>query len=140
MMRFVVVILIFMYALSCFGQTRQEMIEQFKKDRAQMLNTISEIFGDDAFVQQEVFGKKLEQDVSITEKSNADGTVTIVILPKSKDVSLDIKTDEDNISISWKSKKTSRSGSQSLRIPRGYKALSPTQDKKSILIQIVSKK
>lgn len=137
-----------------YGQTRDEIIEEFRRERAKMMQEIMKMFKDDSFMNDDFFGedmhpfdnierlKKLRGDnVAIEEKNEKDGSISITITPKNKDINLDISTDNNMITIKTETKVketvdeegntfSSMSSSQSMRsisIPEGFEAMPPEQ-------------
>ena len=141
MMRTVILFISLIYSVQGFSQTRTEIMEELKKDRAEMLREISKIFADDSFIQSQLFAdvKRAPKPVVIEEKQNNDGSVDLVITPKNKDVSLDISTNNKTIVIKWDYKKKNSSGSQSFYIPEGYIANAPISKGKALIIKIIKK-
>lgn len=138
-----------LFSLNTLAQTREEILEDFRRQRQEMMKQMIQLFQDDFdsdLFQHDIdpFGKQKKfmgssQSVKIEEKYNDDGSIEIVITPKDKNIALDIKTENNRITI--KSEKrvetkndqngntfssfSSSSSTQSIGVPEGYKATGP---------------
>ncbi len=162
-----ITIFLILISFSSYAQTRDEIIEEFRKERSQMMKEIMKMFKDDDFMQDDFFGSDMHpfdniehlkkiggENISIEERSEKDGSISIIITPKNKDISLDISTENNQITIKSETKieettkengnsSTSVSNSRSQRsisIPAGFKALSPKQEGEGIKISLVPAK
>lgn len=147
------------------------IIEQFLEQRKEMMEEIMKAFDDDSFFQDEFFDddvfEQLRQhglggfkgyqgagnNISIQEKMNEDGTISVIITPKNKETNLDIETKQDRITIKSEvevkeerkdakgnvlgTSTSMQSFSRVVSIPQGYKAKSPTKKGESIVISLV---
>lgn len=146
-----------------FAQTREDLIEEFLKERSQMMKGIMKMFDDDEFLDNDFFAddmhpfdnierlKKLRGDnVSIEETNEKDGSISIMITPKNKDINLDISTDNNRVTIKTETKVketvdeegnsrtmiSNSSSTRSLSIPEGFEAMPPTQVGEGIKITL----
>ena len=146
-----------------FAQTRDEIIEEFRREREKMMKEIMKMFKDDSFMNDDFFGedmhpfdnierlKKLRGDnVAIEEKNEKDGSISITITPKNKDINLDISTENNMITIKTETKvketvdeegntyssMSSSSSTRSIAIPEGFEAMAPKQVGEGILISL----
>lgn len=151
-------------SFSSFSQTRDEIIEEFRQERSKMMKEIMKMFKDDDFMQDDFFGSDMHpfdnierlkkiggENIAIEERSEKDGSISIIITPKSKDISIDISTENNLITIKTETRVeettkdkdnslTSMSSSRSQRsiaIPNGFKALGPQKEGKGIKISLV---
>lgn len=159
-------ILFFLFLISNYSiaQTREEIIEEFKRERAIMMEEIQKIFaeefsGADSFFGDSDMDSLFDQrsitgggnNISVEQKYEKDGSISILITPKNKNVNLDINTKNNMITIKSetkveqvdeqsgnKSKSVSMSSfSKSISIPSGYKAKNPTQEGETIKIALI---
>lgn len=151
--------------------SHDEIIQKFLEQRKRMMEDIMKAFDDDEFFKDDFFKddmfESLRQhglgafkgfygggnNISVEEKMEKDGSITVTITPKNKDINLDIVTGEDRITIKSetkveeeseqgqaKSKSISmRSFTRTVAIPEGYSAKTPKQDGDSIVISLVPK-
>lgn len=160
----VILFLLIFANTNSYGQTRDQLIQEYMKERSKMMQEIMKMFKDDSLMSDGFFSedmhpfdnlerlKKLRGDkVSIEEKSEEDGSISITITPKSKDINLDISTDGGVITIKTEtrveetidesgSKRTSMSSSsstRSIRIPEGFQAAAPKQLGSGLVIKLV---
>ena len=158
-------------------KSHDEILQQFLKQRKQMMEQIMKSFDDDSFFKDfdDTFGDKFEDDffkqfkqrgfggiqgfehsgdsVSVEEKVADDGTISIIIRPKSKDIKLDIQSTDDQIIINSetvvKEETQSEEGqsqsfyksssSRSVTIPEGYHALPAEPLDGGLKIRLVQK-
>ena len=161
-------LILFLLMMSSFSyaQTRDELIQEYMKERSKMMGEIMKMFQDDGLLGDDFFKedmhpfdnierlKKLRGDnVTIEEKNEKDGTISITITPKNKDIDLDISTENNRITIKTETKVkesvdeegnsfTSMSSSKSTRsisIPEGFEAMPPKQLGEGILISLKPK-
>jgi HSP20 family molecular chaperone IbpA len=153
------------FSFNAYTQTREELIEEFMKERRKMMKQMVQMFQDDFnqddFFKDDIapFGKQKSykssgSSVEIQEKYEEDGSISIIIIPKRENMALDIQTKDGMITIKSemkveeesqtgkKSFKTysSSSFSRSISIPSGYKAKTPKAEGKGIKISLVSTK
>ncbi len=130
------------------SQTREEILKDFMEQRKKMMESMMDLMNDsfeqDFFDMDDSFGrlqgfKGVGNNVSVEEKYEQDGTISILIKPENENVNLDIKTSEDRITIKSeireevKNEKSGTTSSQfsmssstkSIGIPKGYSAGSP---------------
>ena len=147
-------------SLNVYSQTREELIEEFKRERAKMMKEIQKMFqddfsGGDSFFDDSDLDSLFDQrsfsggssNVKVEQKYEEDGSISILITPQNENVSLDISTKNNMITIKsemtieQKGKRSkgisSSSFSKSVSIPSGYKAQNPTQVGKSIKIALI---
>ena len=154
------VFLIFaMIPLFAQAQTREELIEQFMKERRQMMEQMMKIFQDD-FENDSFLGDDFDpfgtfpkgnsfhgggKNVKIDEKYEDDGSISIIITPQNKNINMDIQTNENLITIKTEMRieeetkeggnsiksYSSSSSTRSIPIPQGYKAKSPVASGKT---------
>ena len=158
-------------------KSHDEILQQFLKQRKQMMEEIMKSFDDDSFFKDfdKTFGDELDDDffkqlkkrgfggirgfehsgdsISIEEKVGDDGTISIIIKPKNKDMKLDIQTTDDQIIINAetmvKEENQSQQGSsqsfykssvtRSVGIPQGYQALPAEPLEGGLKIRLVQK-
>jgi HSP20 family molecular chaperone IbpA len=156
------IILLSLLSLSAFGQTREEILQEFMKERKQMMQQMIQMFQDD-FGGDDILSDKMDpfgsnksfkgagSSVEIEEKYETDGSISIIITPKKENMALDIQTkdgmitiksemnvEEENKKGSNSFKSFSRSSfSRSIGIPQGYSAKSPTASGKGIKISLI---
>ena len=146
----------------------EKFIEEFMKQRKAMVEEINKafeahememdkIFNDEDFLKGFRSGNMSElrgfrgigPDFTIEERTTEAGEMAIFITPKNKNVTLDIQTHEDRISISSETKVeeetkdksgnvsssySSSSYTRSIGIPFGYKAEDPKAEGESVVI------
>ncbi len=146
-------VLLLVFPLTLFAQTRDELIKQFMEERKQMMQQMMKIFQDD-FSDDSFFddsfdmsgslgaGKKFQtqgENVELKENYNDDGSIDILILPKNKNMTLNINTKNNTISIDAEMKveeKTEKEGqvyttystskfSRQIGVPQGYNVKEP---------------
>lgn len=159
-MKFLVLFLLVMSNFS-YAQTREEIIEEFRRERSEMMKGIMKMFKDDEFLNDDFFSddmhpfdnierlKKLRGDnVAIEETNEKDGSISIKITPKNKDISLDISTESNRITIKTETKvketvdeegnsstmMSNSSSTRSISIPEGFEAMPPKQVGEGIVI------
>lgn len=165
-MRIFTLLMTCIFSLSLFAQTREELIEEFRRERAKMMNEIMKMFQDD-FSGSDTFFDDMDMDslfsdrsfmgggqnVSVEQKYEKDGSISILITPKNENVSLDIQTTESMITIKSETKveqvddengNTTKSYSmssfsKSISIPSGYTAQKPVAAGKSLKIVLMPK-
>ncbi len=150
-------------SLNIFAQTREELLEEFMKERDKMMRDIMKMFQDD-FNNDSFFNDDMDPfsgfehfkgrsgGVEIEEKYEKDGSLSIIITPLNENMDLDIKTNDEQITISYKvrEEKETKKGDQSFKsfssssstrvipIPQGYKAKSPeAYGEKGIKISLI---
>ena len=159
-MKFIMILIIFIASLSLFAQTREELLQDFMQQREQMMKQMMDLFNesfeDDFFDTKDPFGqiesfKGQGSNVSIEETYEKDGSISILIKPQNPNVSLDIKTSEQRITISSQIKQETTtyeagntyksmsmsSFSRSIGIPQGYTAKSPEAIDGGVKISLV---
>lgn len=157
-------------ATPAFAQnSHDEIIQKFLEQRKRMMEDIMKAFEDDEFFKDDFFqndffdslkkhglgGFKGFQgggnNVSVEERMESDGTISVIITPKDENTQLDIVTGEDRITIKSETKvkeenvqgqssfnsMSTRSFTKSIAIPQGYSAKSPEKVGKSIKISLV---
>ena len=159
---------------SVFSQTDDEadrVVQQFLEQRKRMMEEIMKAFDDDDFFRDSGFNDKVfdqirkhgfrgfegfnssGNNVSVQERMEKDGSISVIITPKNKNIKLDIQTTKDKIVIKSEmmekienknsqgaSMNYSKSSySQTIAIPSGFTAKNPTQKDKSIVISLVPK-
>ena len=152
-----------------FAQDADTVIQQFLEQRKKMMEEIMKAFDDDDFFKGDAIDDKMfdqlrkhglggfhgfsstGNNVKVEERAEKDGSISIVITPKNKDMKLDIKTTKEQIVIhsemmekveneskQGKSQSYSRSSfSQTIPIPTGFEAQKPKQEGESIVIALV---
>jgi len=153
-----------LFSLSVVAQTREELIEEFRKERAKMMEEIQKMFQDDFSGADSFFGDSdmdslFDQrsfsggssNVQVEQKYEKDGSIAIVITPQNENVQLDISTEGNKITIKSETKieqEDTQGGSRSksismssfsktIGIPDGYKAQNPVQEGKSVKISLL---
>ena len=163
-----------LFSLNLFAQnTHDELIQKFIQQRRQMMEEMMKAFDDDDFFKDDDFGddqmfqqlkkhgiggfatfKSSGNNVAVEEKVKEDGSIDVVITPKSENINLDIQTKDNRITIKSETKVSeenesesgtsqvysSSSYSSSVRIPDGYHAENPKQVDKSIVITLIPDK
>lgn len=144
------------------GHDLDEVMESFMQERRKMMESIMEMFHedeglfDDSFFKDNSFfdsSKKFGrgQNIAIEEINESDGSITLLIKPKNKDVNLDIETKENAIIIKSETKvseENEKEGSRvsnysmssfkkTIQIPRDFEAKSPQKEGDSIKISLV---
>lgn len=152
--------------------SHDEIIHKFLEQRKNMMEDIMKAFDDDEFFKDDFFDDEMMDalkqfglggfkgfqgrgnNISVQERMEKDGSISVVITPKQKDAKLDIvtkensiviksevKVEEENVQGQSRSKTIStRSFSQSVAIPQGYKAQNPKKEGESIVISLVPNK
>jgi HSP20 family molecular chaperone IbpA len=157
-MKFILIISLLFVSTICQAQTREEILEEFRKERQEMMSEILEIFQSDsmgeAFFDDDMNPfdniKKLRDrsNVTVEEKHEDNGSISVLITPKSDQIELDIQTKHNMITIKSETKieeeslsggssfknVSSSSYSQSISIPQGYIAESPVTDGRGLKI------
>jgi hypothetical protein len=164
-MKILTCVLLALISFSALAQkSHEQMIQEFLNQRKQMMKDVMKAFDDDSFFDDDFDDSSLFDQISkqglsgfngfntrgknikIVEKINNDGTIIILITPANDKVKLDIETTVSFINIkSEQLNKTSSSHSQSsysqsISIPRGFKAQAPSQEGKTIKIALVPTK
>ncbi len=165
--------LIFLFPIlfisNAMGQSHDEILQRFMQQRKRMMEEIMKAFDDDKFFQDDFFNDDMIEDfrsqglggfkgfrgagdhISVEEKMEDDGTISVIITPKDKNTKLDIETKERSITIKSEARveekneqgkqhhnfTSIRSFSQTVNIPSGYKAKSPRKEGESIVISLV---
>lgn len=158
-MKTIGIILISLFLISGFSQSREELRKQLREERRQMMRKMIQMFNDD-FSNDPFFDDDSDpfggshfstrgRNVEISEKLQDNGDIHINIKPTKKNIQLDIQTTEEAITIKSELKVeeeskdeggsrfksfSSSSFSQTIGIPRGYKVKSSTPGKEGILI------
>ena len=157
-------------SFQAFAQTREEIIEEFRRERAKMFQEIQKMFDEDltdmgmgkGFFDDDDFDSFFGassfsgggNNVKVEQEYAPDGTMTVTIIPKNKNVNLDIQTTDNMITIKSETKIeqtdqsesgtsksfSSSSFSRSVQIPSGYKAMPPKQEGESIKIVLAPQK
>jgi HSP20 family molecular chaperone IbpA len=160
-MKLYLLVSIILTANLCHAQTREEILEEFRKERQEMMSEIlgmfqSDSFGDSFFGDDEANPfdniKKLRNrsNVTVEERHEDNGNISVLITPKSDKIELDIQTKNNMITIKSETKieEESSSGgnsfknissssfSQSISIPQGYIAESPIASGKGLQITL----
>jgi HSP20 family molecular chaperone IbpA len=163
------VLLVFLFSLNLFAQnSHDEIIQNFLEQRKKMMEEMMRAFGDDDFFSDDFnddklfeslknhgiggFGqfKSMGQNVTVEEKMQDDGSIDVIITPKSDNVNLNIETKNNSIIIKSETKVaqeddsesgsskyfSSSSFSRSVSIPDGYQVEDPKQKDKSIIITL----
>lgn len=162
-------ILLGLFSISAFAQnseprTQEELLEEFMRQRREMMKSMMDMMNeafeeDDFFRMDDSFGmpqslKGTGENVSVEEKYEDDGSITILIKPQSKNVNLDIKTQDNRITISSEirqettgdengssfSSYSMSSSTKSIGIPEGYQAKNPEAIEGAIKISLVPNK
>ena len=158
-MKLILGLLFILNSTLAFSQTREEMIEQFMRERKEMMKQMMKMFRDDFSGMDNFFEDDFDPfdsmksfkgggtNVEIEEKYEDDGSISIIITPKSENISLDIKTDNGMITIKSDMKTkieengstsfSSSSYSRSIAIPQGYSAKAPVAAGKGLKISLV---
>jgi HSP20 family molecular chaperone IbpA len=163
-MKVLFILCTFILSLNVYAQSREEIIEEFMRERSKMMEEIQKMFQDDFSGGDSFFGDSdidslFDQrsfsggssDVKVEQKYEEDGSISILITPQSKNVNLDINTKDNMVTIKGetqvvqedegsgsRSKVISKSSfSKSVSIPSGYKAQNPKQEGKSIKISLL---
>lgn len=159
-MKKILSLLMLIMACNLAAQTRDEMIEEFMQERKKMMESIMNLFNEefeqDFFDTNDPFGnvgafKGGGNSVSVEEKYEDNGDISIIIKPKGEHVNLDINTTENMITIKSEVKQQTKtdeqgnsfqssfssSSSQSIGIPSGYKAKDPVAVDGGIKITLV---
>lgn len=162
-------ILIFIFSTAVLAQdSHDEIIQRFLEQRKKMMEEMMRAFGDDGFFSDDFddnkvfealknngvggFGqfKSMGQNVTVEEKMQNDGSIDVIITPKSENVDLNIETKDNRIVIKSETRVeenndsqggnskvfSSSSFSRSVSIPDGYKAQTPKQKDNSIIITL----
>ncbi len=157
-MKIILMLVLSLTGLSAFSQGRShnEILEDFLKQRKQMMEKMMKAFDDDSFFNNDDFssmnGFKISgSNIEITERQLSDGNIEIMITPKKDNINMDIQTQNNRITIKTETrveKSTDQGGnvfksqsmsssSRSIAIPEGYQAKSPVGSGKSIKITLV---
>ncbi|MCO4755781.1 MAG: Hsp20 family protein, partial [Bacteriovoracaceae bacterium] len=169
-MKLVLALFISLTSLNVMAQnSHDEIIQRFLKEREKMMKDIMKAFDDDEFFQDDFFKDDMFEalkkhglggfkgfsgagdNIEVEEKMESDGTISVIITPKTKDSELNIETTENVISIKSevKVKEEStqggsssqsisvRSFNRSIAIPQGFKAQAPKKQGDSIVITLV---
>jgi HSP20 family molecular chaperone IbpA len=151
-MKTMMVLMSLLFSVQVLAQTRDELLEEFMQERRKMMESMMEMFNesfeDDFFDTTDPWGdmksfKGVGSNISIEEKYEKDGSISILIKPQNKDVNLDIQTTDEMITIKSEIRQKSDSGmsmssfSKSIGIPNGYKAKSPEAVDGGIKISLV---
>ncbi|MBD65833.1 MAG: hypothetical protein CME62_11540 [Halobacteriovoraceae bacterium] len=160
-----VMLLTMIFSLTAFAQTREELIQEYMKERNKMMREIMDMFNEDldTMMEDDFFEKDVNsffsdksflggsQSVTVEQNYEKDGSISVIITPKDKNIQLDISTENNMITIksetkivdensqagnTFKSMSTS-SMTKSIAIPRGYTAKAPTQEGEGIKISLV---
>ena len=162
-----ILVLFFMLGMTqAFAQntprTQEELLEEFMQQRREMMKSMMDMMNeafdeDDFFQMDDSFGRPQGlrgsgQNVSVEEKYEDDGSISILIKPQSDNVNLDIQTKDNRITIKseirQETKRDEASGSsfssysmssstKSIGIPEGYTAKSPEAVEGAIKISLV---
>ena len=145
------IISIFFIFISCqlLAQTRDEIIEEFKRERQKMMQEVLKMFEshtmNDSFFDMSIdsFGSSAGL-VKVEKIQEEDGSISVFIKPKNKKTQLDIQTLKDRILIKSETKVeesgssfqnfSSSSYSQTIAIPQGYIAESPVPENDALKI------
>ncbi len=149
--------------LNVHAQSRDEILEEFLKERKKMMESIMKMFEEDSHFGDSFFDDDFDpfkgmksfkgtgQKIDIEEKYEEDGSISILITPKQENMSLDIQTKDGFIIIKSETKveeKNEQGGStfknysmssfsRSIAIPDGYSAKGPVAEGKSLKISLV---
>lgn len=161
-MKYLIFVLLIFSHLS-HAQTREELIQEYMKERTKMMSEIMKMFKESSFATDDFFKddmhpfdnierlKKMRGDnVTIEEKNEKDGSISVTITPKDKSTQLDISTDNNRITIKTETKvketvdeegnsftsMSSSSSTRSISIPDGFQAMAPKQVGSGILITL----
>src|SRR5690554_3985354 len=162
-MKKLIAILMMLIGTQALAQdSHNEIIQRFLEQRKRMMEDIMKAFDDDEFFKDDFFDNDIFEslrreglsafqgfqgggkNVSVEERMEKDGSISVVITPQSEDIQLDIETKEDRIVIKsemrveeesvqgqGRSKSIStRSFSQTVAIPQGYEAKKPAKEGK----------
>lgn len=143
------------------AQSPEQIIEQFKKERQEMMSEILKMFQSnplqDSFFDSgmhpfdEVNKLRNGSSVDVEEVYEKDGSISILIIPKSEETQLDIQTTESKIIIKSSSQVeqttkeqgssfksiSSQSFTRSISIPSGYMAKTPVTKDKKLIIKLI---
>ena len=174
-MRLLIFIFTLILSLNVFAQTNDnadKVVQQFLEQRKKMMEEIMKAFEEDDFFKgRDLFDDKMfdqirkhgfkgfegfnagGNNVQVEEKVEKDGSISVIITPKNKNIKLDIKTTNNHIVIKSEmmadienkneqgtSRSYSRSSySQTIAIPTGFDAKDPVKKGESIVISLVPK-
>lgn len=164
------------FVLNTFAQQQDDVdkvVQQFLEQRKKMMEEIMKAFDEDDFFKEgdaafddKMFDQIRKQgfrgfqgfnstgnNVKIKEKVEANGDISVLITPKSKNIKLDIQTSDNQIVIKSErmsdvenknkqgvSRSYSKSSySQTIRIPNGFTAKAPVKKDDSIVITLSPK-
>jgi HSP20 family molecular chaperone IbpA len=158
----------FSYAQKSHDELIQEFLNQRKNMMEEVMKAFDDdSFFEDDFDNKNLFDQirkqgfkdfngfnKTGKNIKVEEKIERDGTILILITPANDNVKLDIETTETLIKIKSEtmeklenkkngnvSSSSSRSSyTQSISIPRGFKAQAPSQKGKTIKIALIPNK
>lgn len=151
-------ILSFLISSTLFAQTREELIEEYRREHLKMMQEIVKMFNEDAVVGDDFFGdidpftniERLRaargENVTIEEKQLENGFIEITIIPKDKNTALDISTDNGMLTVKSEQRvEEEQEGSKSMSmssftrtisIPSGYSASAPEAVDKGVKITL----
>lgn len=129
--------------------TKQQIWDQFRQDRRAVMQQVLKLFNDD-FEDDDFY--KGDQSVEVLEELQDNGDIHIKIIPKSKNIQLDIQSSGNSITIKSDTKVeeetkkgnsrfqsfSSHSFQRSIGIPSGYKIASSKQIDKGWLFVLVA--
>ena len=160
-----ILMFLFMIPSLSFAQTRDEMIKNFMEQRKQMMKQMIQMFQDDfsndsffnddfdpfsGMGQMKSFNKQ-GNSVEIKEEYKKDGTIEYTVIPKDKNMTLDIQTTDSSITIKTETKVeqvdeqngnqvksySSSSSSQIINAPEGYTVKKPENSSDGVKITLV---
>ncbi len=163
-MKILLMVLFFIPSIT-FAQSRDEMLKMFKEQRKQMIQQMMKLFQDDfssdSFIdddfdpfsglgQMNSFNQDGES-IEIKEEYKKDGTIEYTVIPKDKNMTVDIQTTDDSISIKTETKieqvdeengnqvksYSSKSLSRIINAPEGYKVRKPENTSDGVKITLV---
>lgn len=161
-MKIIISVFMALSATLSFGQSREELLDQFIQMRKQMLEEVQKIFDEDLSTDN-FFSDNFKgfngfksfssggQNLNIEEKYLENGKIVYLITPKNKNISFEITTDNGQIQISSEMAKKEDSSSQfgqsqffsmsksqrSIAIPEGYKVIGPEKEGDAVKITLV---
>lgn len=149
------------YAQNNSARTHEELLEEFMQQRREMMKSMMDMMNeafeeDDFFRMDDSFGrpqglKGSGQNVSVEEKYEDDGSITILIKPESDNVNLDIQTRDNRITIKSEIRQETKgdengnsfssysmsSSTKSIGIPEGYTAKGPEAFEGAVKISLI---
>ena len=163
------ILILTLFSLYAFADdSREEMIKDFLRQRERIMQDMMDSFDNDDFFNGSTgfddsiidkFDKSffrnnsLAKEVLIDQKKMPNGDIVVKITPKKKNIKLDIKTDENEITVISKKlieqkdegqdshsfMKSSSTSTQSIGVPFNYEITGPVKEGESIIYTMKKK-